>query len=101
MKFKNLYLAGDYCRSEVDVVCLEGAVLTGRRAAHAIAEKAGCKDKVPEPLVPAEISDQKIEWLRQDLEPWLRLATRGGFGASARLAFQAEWRRVVYGSLAR
>jgi len=101
MKFKNLYLAGDYCRSEVDVVCLEGAVLTGRRAAHAIAEKEGCKEKVPEPLVPVEISDQKIEWLRQDLEPWLRLATRGGFGASARLAFQAEWRRVVYGSLAR
>lgn len=101
VEFKNLYLAGDYCRSEVDVVCLEGAVLTARRAARAIAEKEGCADKVPEPVVPAEVSDQQVEQLKQDLEPWLRLATRGGFGASARLALQSEWRRVVYGSLAR
>lgn len=101
VKFKNLYLAGDYCKSEVDVVCLEGAVLTARRAAHAIAEREGAKNKVPEPLVPLEISDQQIGWLKQDLEPWLRLATRGGFGASERLELESEWRRVVYGSLSR
>ena len=50
---KNLCLAGDYCRSEVDIVCLEGAVLTARRAARAIAKRAGCEEKVPEPAASA------------------------------------------------
>jgi len=32
----NLYLCGDYCRSAIDLVCMEGAVSTGLRAAEAI-----------------------------------------------------------------
>lgn len=84
--FENLCLAGDYCRSEVDIVCLEGAVLTARRAARAIAEKAGCRDAVPEPEIPAEVSVRKIELLKQELEPWLRLAARRSFQARGDLA---------------
>ena len=32
----NLYLCGDYCRSAIDLVCMEGAVSTGLLAAEAI-----------------------------------------------------------------
>jgi uncharacterized protein with NAD-binding domain and iron-sulfur cluster len=32
----NLYLAGDYCRSQIDVASLEGAMHTGIWAAHAL-----------------------------------------------------------------
>lgn len=83
--FDNLCLAGDYCRSEVDIVCLEGAVLTARRAARAIAERAGCKERVPEHDVPAEVSARTIELLKRELEPWLRLAARKSFAARGEL----------------
>jgi Flavin containing amine oxidoreductase len=81
VEFQNLALAGDYCRSEVDIVCLEGAVLTARRAARAIARKAGCEDAVDEPTVPAPVSQRTIEFLKREWEPWLRLAVRGSLGA--------------------
>lgn len=78
--FENFYLAGDYCRSSVDIVCLEGAVMTARMAACEIAEQAGVK--IPEPNVPAEVSDQTLDELKHVLGPWLRLAARGRFGAT-------------------
>jgi hypothetical protein len=80
IEFDNLCLAGDYCRSEVDIVCLEGAVLTARRAACEIARKAGC-DGVTEPEVPAEVDERTITSVMRDLEPLLRLAVRRSFGA--------------------
>ena len=81
IEFQNLGLAGDFCRSEVDIGCLEGAVLTARRAARAIAKKAGCEHLVDDPPSPAEVSQRKIETLKRDREPWLRLAVRGSLGA--------------------
>jgi len=101
-QFDNFSLAGDYCRTDVDVVCLEGAMLAARTAAHAIAEKAGRSKKVLqaiEGLKPAEVSDEQVERLKRDLEPWLQLAIRRGFGASSQVQHQSEWRRVVYGAL--
>jgi hypothetical protein len=83
VKFANLYLAGDYCRSSVDIVSLEGAVTTARIAACAIAEQAGHKGAIPESDAPAEVSDRKLGELKRELEPWLRLAARGRFGATA------------------
>ena len=38
----NVYLAGDYVRSPVDITCMEGAVTTGFQAAEAIAKDYGC-----------------------------------------------------------
>jgi Flavin containing amine oxidoreductase len=81
----NLYLAGDYCQSQVDVVSLEGAVMTARLAACDIAKHAPGKRDVPDAEVPAEVGDRKINLLKEDLKPWLRLAANGSFGASQRL----------------
>lgn len=83
VRFENFYLAGDYCRSSVDIVSLEGAVMTARIAACAIAEQAGYRGAIPESDAPAEVSDRKLDDLKHELEPWLRLAARGRFGATA------------------
>jgi hypothetical protein len=93
IEFQNLGLAGDFCRSEVDIVCLEGAVLTARRAARAIAKKAGCEHLVDDPPSPAEVSQRKIETLKRDWEPWLRLAVRGSLGA--RLTAESQMRDAL------
>jgi zeta-carotene desaturase len=69
----NLYLAGDYCRSKIDLVCLEGAVTTGIAAARAIAGKA-----IAEPLVPPDVSRQECEQGKAALAPWLALTAKGG-----------------------
>jgi Flavin containing amine oxidoreductase len=82
---ENLYLAGDYCRSPVDVVSLEGAVMTARIAARAVARRHGREGRVPLEAVPAEIGEWTLAQLERDLEPWLELATRGAFGAGGRL----------------
>lgn len=47
----NLYLAGDYCRSAIDLVSMEGAVSTGLLAAEAVRSDAGLAEPV-EVLVP-------------------------------------------------
>ncbi len=70
-KVKNLYLAGDYCRSKIDLVCLEGAVVTGISAARAIAKQYGLEHKVPEPLVPPEVDRDECEAAKAILAPLL------------------------------
>jgi hypothetical protein len=50
-----------------------------------VAERAHAKGSVAEPEVPADVSDRKVRRLMQDLDPWLRLAARVGFGAGSRL----------------
>lgn len=46
-QLRNLFVAGDYCRSWVDLVCMEGAVATGLRAAEALRREVGIDDPVP------------------------------------------------------
>jgi len=40
-KIKNLFLAGDFCKSVIDVVCLEGAVVSGLQAADHVRRRCG------------------------------------------------------------
>jgi len=75
-RIDNLYVAGDYCRSKIDLVCLEGAVTTGIAAAQALATRCGRGSRVNEPLVPPEVSPQECEAAKVALAPWLALATK-------------------------
>ena len=77
----NLYLAGDYCRSQIDVASLEGAMHTGIWAAHALSlarRAAGDRHvaQVAEPIRPVRFDPQQIEKVRRDLERWAPLAAR-------------------------
>ena len=40
-KIKNLFLAGDFCKNMIDVVCLEGAVVSGLEAAEHVRRQHG------------------------------------------------------------
>jgi len=42
----NLYPAGDHCRSHVDLVCMEGAITTGLKAAEAVRRDLSIKGPV-------------------------------------------------------
>ncbi|MGA7218418.1 MAG: FAD-dependent oxidoreductase [Candidatus Sulfotelmatobacter sp.] len=50
-QLKNLFVAGDHCRSHVDLVSMEGAVTTGLLAAEALRKDAGIEPAV-EILIP-------------------------------------------------
>ncbi len=69
-KIANLHLAGDYCRSPIDIVSVEGAVFTGILAAQA------ASDKVAPPTVPEKADGSAWQALKLDLRPWLELAVR-------------------------
>jgi zeta-carotene desaturase len=40
-KVPNLFLAGDFCKTSIDVVCLEGAVVSGLEAAEHVRRRTG------------------------------------------------------------
>jgi hypothetical protein len=40
-KVRNLFLAGDFCKNLIDVVCLEGAVVSGLQAAECVRRQYG------------------------------------------------------------
>jgi uncharacterized protein with NAD-binding domain and iron-sulfur cluster len=49
-RIKNLYIAGDYCRTDADLTTMESAVISGRRTAARILEDKGFNPKSAEPI---------------------------------------------------
>jgi hypothetical protein len=67
----NLFLAGDYCRSEVDIVSVEGAIVTGTAAAHLI-----CKESAAPIPPPPDFDRERLRRAKDLLRGWLDVAVR-------------------------
>jgi hypothetical protein len=64
----NWYLAGDYCRSRIDVVSVEAALVTGITAARAIC------DRVEPALDPPTGDQEQIKRAKSLLSGWMEIA---------------------------
>src|SRR5262249_60324010 len=78
---RNFFLAGDYCRSQIDCVSLEGATHTGIWAAHVLSGRevaAGRSGRriVDPPLPPKDWDRDWVLRAKTELERWARLAER-------------------------
>jgi hypothetical protein len=71
----NLFLAGDYCRSAIDMPSVEGAIVTGEMAAW---RATGRKSRFPrEPIAGGQTPDE-WEQTQRTLEPWMSLLRAKG-----------------------
>jgi len=75
----NLYLAGDYCRSQINITSLEGAIHTGIWAAHALSrneEAAGRQGVRPvaAPRPPTRFDREAAQANRARLDRWAGIA---------------------------
>jgi uncharacterized protein with NAD-binding domain and iron-sulfur cluster len=65
----NLFIAGDYCRTFIDVVTIEGAVVSGLMAAEAVRRRAGIGEPVTL-LRPETYPDQALAALKMMGAPY-------------------------------
>lgn len=77
-RFENLFLAGDYCRTSVDLIGMESAVLSGLLAAEEVRKRAGCER-------PVEIADPEFP------SRWKLVAARAALAPLAWAAKLAAW----------
>jgi uncharacterized protein with NAD-binding domain and iron-sulfur cluster len=75
-KVPNLYLAGDYCRSHIDMISMEGAISTGLLAAEAVRKDARLPDPV-QILIPPTYPDWLVRLGKVALIPIVALAYLG------------------------
>jgi uncharacterized protein with NAD-binding domain and iron-sulfur cluster len=62
----NLFVAGDHCQSDIDVVAIEGAVVSGLMAAEAIRQKAGAGKDAVEIILPDAYPEKAmamVKWI--------------------------------------
>jgi hypothetical protein len=74
-KIPNLFIAGDYCKTFIDVVTIEGAVVSGLMAADAVQRRAGV--------------DRPVDILRPETVPQPALAALRWMGAPYAIAAKA------------
>jgi hypothetical protein len=89
-RIENLYLAGDFCRSEIDIASVEGAIASAVTASRAIAERVArgipLTGVVPPTLSPPECDFDRVQEYRRILAPWLELAKRASRQTPTRIA---------------
>jgi len=72
-KIENLYFAGDWVRSRIDLACMEGAVSTAMLAARALDETVNGSTMLEEPVVPKQYSILTMKMLKAVLFPFVVL----------------------------
>lgn len=73
-KIENLYFAGDWVRSRIDLACMEGAVSTAMLAARALDETVNGSTRLKAPIVPERHSILTMKILKIILFPFVVLA---------------------------
>ncbi len=72
-RIENLYFAGDWVKSRIDLACMEGAVSTGMLAARALDEAVYGSSQIEEPLVPTRHSIITMKIFKAVLFPFVVL----------------------------
>jgi hypothetical protein len=93
------FLAGDYCQTFIDVVTVEGAIVSGLEAATALQQQVAAdltgRIRADDPLL------RPIEIIEPDVQPeWVLLALKGMLAPYAVAAKYWSWANDQVGSLA-